>query len=114
MKKESSLLLRNQNVTRNHRICMDEGYKGTLKQIYKYIVKDCGIITENASIGRKPGKYQLGCIKRQLIEIYNSPTKTGRIYYTNEFNTPSDNPKEPSSECFTIQTILVEVLDDDT
>lgn len=91
-------------------------YKGTLQQVHKYLVEECGIIEKNAYTGRPPGKYQLGPIAQQLGNIYNSSDKIGLIYYTSEFNIEPERTKhiiEPSPiEGFTIESIKIQIIDD--
>lgn len=95
---------------------MDDIYKGSSQAIHAYLVKELGIKEETASKGRTPGKYQLSPISQQLGRIYNEPNRTGKVYYTNEFNLDPEKTShiiEPSPiEGFTIESVLVQIVEE--
>lgn len=95
---------------------MDDIYKGSSRDIHSYLVKELGIKEETASKGRVPGKYQLSPISQQIGRVYNEPDKTGKIYYTDEFNIDPEKTThiiEPSPiEGFTIESVLVQIIEE--
>ncbi len=95
---------------------MDEIYKGSSQEIHTYLVKELGIKEETPTRGRVPGKYQLSPISQQIGSIYSSPDKTGKIYFTNEFNIEPEKTKhipEPSPiEGFTVEYVMVQIIDE--
>jgi hypothetical protein len=95
---------------------MDEIYKGSSQEVHTYLVKELGIKEETPSKGRSPGKYQLSPISQQIGSIYTSPDRTGKIYYTNEFNIEPERTKhiiEPSPiEGFTVESVMVQIIEE--
>lgn len=93
-------------------------FEGTKANLYNYLTKELKINEHRPKSHKCLGRYQLTPLKEQIEKIYSTVEKSGKIYFSEDYEIKHPHDKntklniiDETSIAFDVCTVFVKIID---